>query len=431
MNRFQLALSACLPVFAMLGATPGAAKPAAGAEASMRALYASRPFDVARKSLAADYDRMVSEITTLTEIPAPPFKEAKRAAAYLEMLRAAGLQDVEMDAEGNVMGLRKGTGGGPLLVVAAHLDTVFPEGTPIKVRREGDYLHAPGIGDDTSSLPVLLAFIRALDKAGIRTRSDILFMGDVGEEGPGDLRGMRHLFTKGKYKGRIAQFISIEPGRDRVTNGGVGSKRYKVTFTGPGGHSYGAFGLVSPAYAMGDAIVEFGKMKVPAHPRTTFNVGVVEGGTSVNSIPFETAMTVDMRSESKDELAKADAYLHSILPGAVDRENAARSTARGKISYEAKLIGDRPVGHTADDNALVRTAYAAIAVGGGKPELESSSTDANMPMSLGIPAITIGSGFASERSHSPGERLKLDREDTLRYMTMSLATVIGAAGIAK
>lgn len=428
MNRFQLAFSAAiLPLFA----TPAVAKPADNAEGAMRALYASRPFDVARKSLAADYDRIVSEIVTLTEIPAPPFKEAKRAAAYMEMLRAAGLQDVEMDEEGNVMGLRKGTGGGPLLVVAAHLDTVFPEGLSTKVRREGDYLYAPGVGDDTCSLPVLLAFIRALDKAGIRTKSDILFMGDVGEEGPGDLRGMRHLFNKGKYKGRIAQFISVEPGRDRVTNGGVGSKRYRVAFKGPGGHSYGAFGLVNPAYAMGDAIVEFGKMKVPEKPRTTYNVGVVEGGTSVNSIPFETAMTVDMRSVDKGELAKADAYLHSILPGAVDRENAARSTARGKITYEAKPIGDRPVGHTADDNPLVRTAYAAIAAGGGKPELESSSTDANLPMSLGIPAITIGSGFATERAHSPDERLKLDREDTVRYMTMSLATVIGAAGLAK
>ena len=431
MNRFQLAVSAA--VLPLLGVAQAAsAAPAGGQhEKAMRALYASRAFDTARKSLAADYDRIVKEVVTLTEIPAPPFKEAKRAAAYMEMLRAAGLQDVEMDEEGNVMGLRKGTGGGPLLVVAAHLDTVFPEGTPIKVREEGGYLYAPGVGDDTCSLPVLLAFIRALDKAGIRTKSDILFVGDVGEEGPGDLRGMRHLFTKGKYKGRIARFISVEPGRDRVTNGGVGSKRYRIAFKGPGGHSYGAFGLVNPAYAMGDAMVEFGKMKVPAEPRTTFNIGVVEGGTSVNSIPFETAMTVDMRSESKEELAKEDAYLKSILPGAVDRENAARSTARGKISVEQKMIGDRPVGHTADSDPLVQTAFAAIAVGGGKPELESSSTDSNLPMSLGIPAVTIGSGFAAERSHSPDERLKLDREETVRYMTMSLATVIAAADLGK
>jgi len=428
MNRFQLAASACLP---LLLAAPAAAKPADTADSTMRALYASRPFDVARQSLAADYDRIVDDIITLTEIPAPPFKEKTRAAAYIEMLRAAGLQDVETDAEGNVMGLRKGAGGGPLLVVAAHLDTVFPEGLSTKVRREGDYLYAPGVGDDTCSLPVLLAFIRALDKAGIRTKSDILFVGDVGEEGPGDLRGMRYLFNKGKYQGKIAQFISLEPGRERVTNGGVGSKRYKVLFKGPGGHSYGAFGLVSPAYAMGDAMVEFGKMKVPADPRTTFTIGVVEGGTSVNSIPFETAMTVDMRSVSQIELDKEEAYLKSILPGAVERENAVRSTARGKISYELKQIGDRPVGHTADDHPLVRTAYAAIAAGGGKPELDSGSSDSNLPMSLGIPAVTIGSGFASERSHSPEERLKLDREETVRHMTMGLATVIGAAGLAK
>lgn len=427
MKRFPMLLSAA----AVLVATPALAKPADNAEATMRALYGSRAFNVARQSLAADYDRIVSEITTLTEIPAPPFKEAKRAAVYLEMLRAAGLRDVEADAEGNVMGLRKGTGGGPLLVVAAHLDTVFPEGTDTKVRREGNYLNAPGVGDDTSSLPVLLAFIRALDKAGIRTRSDILFMGDVGEEGPGDLRGMRHLFNKGKYKGRIAQFISVEPGRDRVTNGGVGSKRYKITFKGPGGHSFGAFGLVNPAYAMADAMVAFGKMQVPETPKTTYNIGVVEGGTSVNSIPFETAMTVDMRSVDAGELAKEDAYLKSILDPAVARENAARSTAKGKIEYKLELIGDRPVGHTAPDAPLVKTAMAAIAIGGGKPELESSSTDSNLPMSLGIPAVTIGSGFHTERAHAPDERLLLDRDDTVRYMTMSLATVIGAAGVAK
>ena len=248
-----------------------------------------------------DHDRLVAEIIQLTEIPAPPFKEDARGAAYLEMLRAAGLTNVERDAEGNVMGLRKGTGGGPLIAIAAHLDTVFPEGTDVKVKRDGTRLAAPGIGDDTRSLAVLLAMIRAMNAANIQTTSDILFIGDVGEEGLGDLRGMKYLFLKGPYKDRIKTFISMDGagGGDDITNGAVGSKRYRATFKGPGGHSYGAFGLVSPAFAMGGAIQKFGRIQVPAAPKTTFNVGVMGGGTSVNSIPFESWMEVDMRSESR------------------------------------------------------------------------------------------------------------------------------------
>jgi acetylornithine deacetylase/succinyl-diaminopimelate desuccinylase-like protein len=424
--------SLALPLIAALAMSSAAAPAAPGnVDADMAALLKSRAFGVARQSLDTDYDRIVRDIITLTEIAAPPFKEQARAAAYLEMLRAVGLQDVEMDEAGNVMGLRKGTGEGPLLVVAAHLDTVFPEGTPVKVRREGYRLYAPGVGDDTCSLPVLLAFVRALDAAGIRTKGDILFVGDVGEEGPGNLRGMRQLFTKGKYKGRIAQFISVEPGRDGITTGGVGSLRYKIRFIGPGGHSYGAFGLVNPAYAMANAMVAFARMPVPAKPKTTFNVGLVEGGTSVNSIPFETAITVDMRSEGAEALAKSDAYLKALLPGAVGAENAARSTANGKISYKLELIGDRPVGHTPEDATLVKIAVAALRQGGGKADFESGSTDSNLAMSLGIPAITIGSGFASDRSHALDESLLLDRPGTVRYMAIDLATIIAAAGLAK
>lgn len=394
----------------------------------MKKLIAGSKFKAAAASLAKDYDRIIQDVITLTEIPAPPFKEKARATAFMEMLRAHGLSDVEMDDEGNVMGLRKGTGGGPLLVVTAHLDTVFPEGTNVKVRREGDRLYAPGVGDDTCSLPVVLAFIRALDAAKIATKSDILFMGNVGEEGPGDLRGVRHLFTKGKYKDRIKQFISFEPGRARVTNGGVGSKRYKVVFKGPGGHSLGDFGIVNPAYAMANAISAFGKMQVPAKPRTVFNVGIVEGGTSVNSIPFEVAMTVDMRSEGAAELKAEEDYYLSVLPKAVDEENAARSTAKGKISFDNKLVGDRPVGLTPIDSDIVQTAAASMAAAGVTPRFGPGSTDSNMPMSLGIPAITLGSGFSTERAHSLEESLLLDREETVKHMAIGLSTVIALAG---
>ncbi len=412
-------------------AVPATAQTVAPAQiAAMQKLMASKSFGTARASLDSDYDRIIQEVITLTEIPAPPFKEEARGRAYLEMLRAEGLADVEMDAEGNVMGLWKGSGDGSLLVVTAHLDTVFPEGTNVKVRREGNKLLAPGVGDDTCSLPVLLAFIRAMKAANITTSGDILFMGNVGEEGEGDLRGVKYLFTKGKYKDRIKQFISFEPGRARVTDAGVGSRRYKVSFKGPGGHSFGAFGLVSPAYAMGTAMVEFGKMQVPAKPRTVFNIGIVEGGTSVNSIPFEMSMTVDMRSEGVAELKREEDYLLALVTKAVDLENATRSTARGAITADAKLIGDRPVGATPFTSEIVQVAGAAVVAGGATPSFGASSTDSNLPMSLGIPAVTLGSGFQTERSHSLDEALLLDREETVKHMAIGLATVLALSGAA-
>ena len=396
--------------------------------AKIRALTASKTFATATAKLDADWDRTVQDVITLTEIPAPPFQEAKRATAFAEMLRAHGLSDVTIDAEGNAMGLRKGTAnGGPLLVVAAHLDTVFPAKTDVTVKRTPTRLSAPGIGDDTCSLAVLLAMIRAMDAAGIKTTHDILFVGNTGEEGPGDLRGVRYLFTKSPYKDRIAQFVSLEPGRDAIATGGIGSKRYKVTFKGPGGHSRGDFGMVNPAYAMASAITAFSKMPVPREPATVFNVGIVEGGTSVNSIPFETAMTVDMRSEGKAELDAQETYLLSILQPAVDAENAIRSTTKGPITLEAKKVGDRPVGQTPASAPIVQLATAAVTAGGGKPVYRWGSTDSNIPMSLGIPAVTLGSGFDTDRGHSLAESLELDRAGTVKYMAINLATVIALA----
>jgi acetylornithine deacetylase/succinyl-diaminopimelate desuccinylase-like protein len=220
----------------------------------------------AMEAIDREHDRLVSEIITLTEIPAPPFKEDARAAAYLELLGAHGLSDVERDAEGNVMGLRRGTGGGPLIAVAAHLDTVFPEGTGVAVTRDGTRLSAPGIVDNSRSLAVLLAMMRGMDAAGIRTASDILVVGNVGEEGPGDLRGVKYLFQRGPYRDRIGMFLAMDGtgGGDDITHGAVGSRRYRVTFTGPGGHSYGAFGLVNPAFALGHAMRLFGTIAVPS-----------------------------------------------------------------------------------------------------------------------------------------------------------------------
>lgn len=404
------------------------AQAATSEEAAATTLLSGPKFAKARESLKGDYDTIIKDIIALTEIPAPPFHEDARGAAFMEMLKAEGLADVERDEVGNVMGLRKGTGGGPLLVVTAHLDTVFPEGTNVKVRREGDKLYAPGIGDDTSSLPVLLAFIRAMNRAGYTTKADILFMGNVGEEGPGDLRGTRYLFQKGKYKDRITYFLSFEPGTaERITNAGTGSRRYKVSFKGPGGHSYGAFGLVNPAYAMADAMVGFGKLQVPSDPKTTYSVGIVEGGTSVNSIPFSTAMTIDMRSAGKEQLADLETHFLALLQPAVDRENAARSTANGPITYEARLIGDRPVGATPNNAHITQVALATARAAGVEPRFGTSSTDSNIPMSMGIEALTLGSGFKTFRAHSLEEGLTMNPPEDLRNMAVGLATVLTLA----
>jgi len=381
--------------------------------------------------LEADHDRTVADIVALTEIPAPPFGEGPKGAHYLEMLRAHGLEDVELDGIGNAMGLRRGAGNGPLIVVAAHLDTVFPAGTVVTVRREGTKLFAPGVGDDTRSLAVLLAYIRALDAAGVRTSSDILFVGDVGEEGLGDLRGIRHLFTEGKYKDRIKAFFTVDsPDMEGLVVGGVGSKRYRATFRGPGGHSYGAFGLVSPAFAMAQAMLELSRVAVPGKPKTTFSASVFGGGTSVNSIPNEVWVEVDLRSEAPVELVRLEQRFLAILDQAVQAENHARSTEQGAITVEATLIGDRPAGSTAADSDIVKHSTAALEAHGFAVRHVASSTDANIPMSLGIPAVKIGSGGTGGRGHSLDEWIDVEQSNSVRGMAAGLTAILAVAGIA-
>ncbi|WP_430420020.1 M20/M25/M40 family metallo-hydrolase [Phenylobacterium sp.] len=425
-----LAFSIAAPAFAA-DQMPVVVTPAQ-ADKTVAKIRGSAGFKAAVAALDAEHDRIVADTITLTEIPAPPFKEEKRARAYMEMLKAHGLSDVEMDAEGNVMGLRRGTGkpDGKIVVIAAHLDTVFPEDVSVKVRREGTKLHAPGVGDDTHSLAVLLGYIRALDAAKIRTTRDILFVGNVGEEGPGDLRGARYIFTKGKYKDRIAAFFSMDgTSAPRVTSGAVGSRRYRVTFKGPGGHSYGAYGLVNPMAAMGATVVEMNKIKTPTKPKTTYMTSVVGGGTSVNSIPDAIWLEVDMRSESKDELAKIDGQFLQIVEGAVAGENAARSTAAGKISAEVKLIGDRPTGNTREDAEIVQMTAAAVRGAGYTPILGAGSTDSNVPISLGIPAVTIGSGAGGGgRAHAVDEWIDVAKPESLKGMTVGLVALLAMAG---
>lgn len=387
-------------------------------------------FARAQAIIDRDHDTLVDDIIHLTEIPAPPFKEDARGAAFLALLKQTRLTNVERDAAGNVMGVRKGTGGGPLVAVAAHLDTVFPEGTDVHVKRQGTRLSAPGVGDDARSLAVLIAIVRALDEADVRTMSDILFVADVGEEGAGDLRGMKELFLKGPYKDRIKAFISIDGTGEgsEITNAAVGSRRYHVVFKGPGGHSYGAFGLVSPTFALADAVDRISRLKVPATPKTTFNVGVIGGGTSVNAIPDHAWMDLDLRSESAAELEKLDASVRAILRQAVDDENAARSGASGALTMGMMPIGNRPSGQTPPSAPLVQTAEAAVRTMGMSPRLASGSTDANLPISLGIPAITIDSGGTGDRAHAVDEWIDVAKPASVKGISTALLILLTVAG---
>ena len=427
-SSFRFSASLLALSLAFVGASAVQAAPT-----DVKRVVASPAFKTATATLDKNYDQYVAEGIKLTEIPAPPFKEKVRAQEFEKMLKEVGLTDVKTDAEGNVHGFRKGTHpDGKFVLVAAHLDTVFPEGTDVKVKKQGTRLNAPGIGDYTFSLAALLGFIRAMDAAGIKTRDDIMFMGNVGEEGEGDLRGVRYMFTKSEYKDKIKSFFSVESGGvEGITNGAVGSRRYRVTFSGPGGHSYGAFGLVNPMYALGQAAAEFSHTEVPEKPKTTFGIGVIGGGTSVNSIPLSVWMGIDMRSESPAELNKVEERMFKIMKASAETENTARSTKEGKITVDIKKIGDRPAGETSEKTDLVQTAAAAITAGGYKVGYGYSSTDSNIPMSMGIPAITIGKGAPGKggRAHSLDEWIDVEKGPQIKAMSTSLSIILAVAGM--
>jgi acetylornithine deacetylase/succinyl-diaminopimelate desuccinylase-like protein len=337
----------------------------------------------------------------LCEIPAPPYQETVRGQELKRLFQELGLRDVRVDAAGNVIGDRPGRTPRPNLVFAAHLDTVFPEGTNVKVTRAGDLLKGPGIGDDCRGLAVLLAVIGALNEAHVETHGTITFVADVGEEGLGDLRGMKSLFFD-SLKGQIDKFVSVDGTGLGITHIGVGSNRYKVTFQGPGGHSYGAFGMANPIQAMGRAIAKIDALEVPSRPRTTFNVGRVGGGTSVNAIPFEAWMEVDLRSADPAVLKDLDTRFHAAIQRAVAEENA-RWNHRGAVNASAELAGVRPAGLTPRDSPMVQTAIAVSRALEIEEALHEGSTDSNVPMNLKIPAITIGGGGTGAGAHSLNE----------------------------
>jgi tripeptide aminopeptidase len=353
--------------------------------------------DAARRNEPAAIEQEVS----VCEIAAPPFHEDARGQELKRLFTGLGLHDVRIDKAGNVIGVRPGKAAHPNLVFAAHLDTVFPEGTNVKVTREGTVLKGPGIGDDCRGLAVMLSVIRSLNEAHVETPGTITFVADVGEEGLGDLRGMKELFGV-TLKGQIDKFVSVDGTGLGVVNIGVGSFRYRVTFKGPGGHSYGAFGMANPIQAMGRAIAKIDAFEVPSQPKTTFNVGRVGGGTSVNAIPYEAWMEVDMRSSDPAALKALDEKFNAAVRQAVEEENQ-RWKGRGTVTVSPELVGIRPAGQTPRSSAIVETALGVSRALGIEEVLREGSTDANVPMNLGIPAITISGGGVGTGAHSLNE----------------------------
>ena len=371
----------------------------------------------------ADEARTIEDQVRLCEIPAPPFKETARAEAYADAFRAVGLTNVRIDREGNVLGERRGRAARPHLVFSAHLDTVFPENTNVKVTREDNVLRGPGIGDDCRGLAVLLAVVRAMDKASVTTPGTVTFVGTVGEDGLGDLRGVKALFNE-TLKGQIDRFVSVDGTGLGISHIAVGSHRYRVTFKGPGGHSYGAFGIANPVHALGRAIAGMADLQVPSDPKTTFNIGRVGGGTSVNAIAFEAWMEVDMRSADAASLQAVDARFHKAVDEAVAAENA-RWNDRGRVTVDKQLVGDRPAGRTEERSPIVAAALSVSRALGLTSLLDEGSTDANLAISLGIPAITVDGGGRGTGSHSLEETF--DTTDSWRGTQRAVLLAIALA----
>jgi acetylornithine deacetylase/succinyl-diaminopimelate desuccinylase-like protein len=349
-------------------------------------------------------DWAIQRLVELTEIPAPPFLEEKRGLAFARMLREIGGLDVRIDAVGNVIARRKGNGTGSAVMLAAHLDTVFAKDVDVTVTRDGDRFTAPGIGDNSRGLVSLLLVARALDRHAINTERDILLVGTVGEEGTGDLRGMRHIFAQPDHE--IGSVIAIDGGEmGRLIDTAVGSNRYRVKFKGPGGHSYGAFGTVNPHHATARAIALFLGRADPvaaSGTKATYSVALLEGGLGINVIPTDSAFEIDLRSSDANRLAALDAILRSAIDAGLSSENAGKKQG-GLLAVEIEDLGKRPAGTNAAAAPLVSNAEAALLSLDIEPSRNASSTDANLPMSLGIPSITISRGGINERSHSNDE----------------------------
>jgi acetylornithine deacetylase/succinyl-diaminopimelate desuccinylase-like protein len=371
----------------------------------------------------------LQNLITLTQIPAPPFKEEARAAKFRQLLQQAGADSIWTDKAGNVLALRRGKTGQKTVVIEGHLDTVFPEGTDVTVKRRGDTLFAPGVGDDTRGLTVVLSLLTAINKAGVKTAANIVFAGTTGEEGLGDLRGVKELFRSGP---KIDSYISIDGGSlGSIVYGAVGSRRYRVTYKGQGGHSFGAFGLANPHNATAHAIHYFTHAAdsfTRKGIKATYNIGVLGGGTSVNAIPFESWMEVDLRSEDPVRLQGLDQLLQQAIQRGLREENSMKRLGND-LTVDVKLVGDRPTGSQDSSLALVQRAAAASLYMGEIPKPHVSSTNANIPISKGVPGITIWQGGRGGGAHSLNEWW-LNKNGHLAIQA-ALLLLLSEAGLAK
>jgi acetylornithine deacetylase/succinyl-diaminopimelate desuccinylase-like protein len=441
---FALVPMALLPIVAL-------AADAAGPAAASR--LAQHPaVKAALQSLRDDDDRTLREQIAIAQIPSPPYKETARARDFAARLRAAGLADVSIDTTGNVIGKRRGSGRGPLLVISAHLDSVFPEGSDVTVKQSGTRYSGMGIIDDARGLAAVLSVLRAMEAAKLRTVGDVWFVGTVGEEALGNLRGVKALFAENPG---IDGFISVDgvdspdegrSGRRGIVTQATGSRRWEFTFTGPGGHSFGNFGNPSAVHALGRAVARIADLEVPADPKTTFNVGVISGGTGVTAIAASASMQVDLRSNSAEELKAVEDKLQAIVTDAVAAENArwnsnevverelAITVERElAITVQRKLVGDRPAstkipGHSVADAAV----GAYLVLGLAEPRLDFASTDSNVPLGLGIPAATLNGGGIGDKAHSPDEWYEhLDAWQGPQILLLTTLQLVGVTGAAR
>jgi acetylornithine deacetylase/succinyl-diaminopimelate desuccinylase-like protein len=368
------------------------------------ALLASPTLSKMLDDLKADDARTLAEQRVIAEIAAPPFQERARAEYCRKRFAELGLQETAIDAAGNVIGLRRGTAHGPKLVVSAHLDTVFPAGTDVTVTEDDGALRGAGIGDNARGLAALLSVLRMINTHGINTVGDLMWVATVGEEELGNLRGVKALFHDHRD---IDGFVAIDGLKiTRLINQATGSRRYQMIFKGPGGHSFAEFGRPSATHAMGRAIATISDLRPPSDPKTTFTVGTVSGGTSVNAIANEARMAIDIRSNSVAELRELESEVIAIVQAGVIDENKRWNT--DQIGVECTLIGDRPAGMTPENSPIVAAARRSLTATTGEPHiaLAASSTDANLPMSLGIPAVTIAGGGQGGNQHSRSEWFK-------------------------
>ena len=392
----------------------------------VRDLSASAPMQKALTFLKADEERFIKESIQISEIPAPTFQEEKRAQAFASMLKANGIADTRMDSIGNVIGIRKGQANGPKVAIIAHLDTVFNATTNVKVRKQGNLLLGPGLTDDSNGLAMMLSWIRALQAAKIQTNAELMFVGSVGEEGNGDLRGVKQFF---KDHTTIDAVVILEGALPPEVIGimNTGSNRFQVDFQGPGGHSYGAFGLVPSAiHAQGRFIAKVADLQVPAQPKTTFTVGIVRGGRSVNTIAPDASLEIDIRSNGNAELQATTAKILSFINAAVAEENRRWGTTT--LRQVTKQIGSRPGGATSPEHAIVQTWQASALTQGIRPEaLVGASTDAGVPIARGIPTIVMGCGGKTGGFHAVDENW--DPTDAYKGVQLGFLTTMSLAGV--